>query len=618
MNNRRLRFASASLAAATSVTMIAACSSSGGSNGSGSYSNVTFTTISPNTTITAGAPMNPFNATSNVFPSFDSMTLGWNTNNSADPTQEYPGLAQSWSLSANGESLTVHLQPGAKWSDGKPVTATDVVDSAAIWFAEGLAAGYNLGTVKADNSTTVTFTQAPGADNNMFATVLGESSGSTTSTNNWIVPSFEYGKMLPANIWSTIATSLGTGAGKTAAVTALTNLGKTIAAYAPKTDISAGPFYIKRLNNSQALLVKNPDFYAASKVHVGNVVMDHDGTNQQIASLLESSSLDTSPFVAMSSSVSSQIVSAGNKQITWPALVASAIAFDENDSPYNNIKVRQALAYVLNRTAIQTVGEPVVGTASQTTIGAVSAALPDYLTSSQESSLNSYATSTATATSLLQGAGLTKKGGQWYLPNGKAWTITLPVAQGFSDWADASSVIKSELDSFGIPTTITTGPQWTTYQFNNLYLGKYPVAWWLIALGPGANSTFSRIYGKFDGYVGIGSSPTRYPTGNPAAYNFFNTPNTVAVPGVGTVNPGSLTAQLATLNLSTPAGLAEQKTIASELVRTINYEVPVVQLWDYRSLAYINSKRFSDFPTSTQMLGQNPGVWMANGYLQAK
>jgi len=617
MNSRKLRFLSLSLTVATSASVLAACSSSGGS-GSNSYSNVTFTTISPNTVITPGAPMNPFNATSNVFPSFDSMTLGWNAGNSANPDQEYPGLAKSWSQSPDGSSLTVHLQPGARWSNGKPVTATDVVDSAAIWFAEGLAAGYNLGTVKADDATTVTFTQAPGVSNNMFETVLGEGSGSTTNTNNWIVPSFEYGKLLPANIWSTIAASLGTGAAKTSATATLTNLGKTIAAYAPKTDISAGPFYIKRLNNSEALLVKNPDFYAAGKVHVGNVIMEHDATNQQIASLLQAGTLDTSPFVAMSSSVNAQIVAAGNRKITWPALVASAISFDENDPPYNNVKVRQALAYVLNRQAIQQVGEPVVGTPSATTIGAVSATLPDYLTSTQRSGLNMYAPDTTKATALLKSAGLTQKGGQWYLANGKPWTITLPVAQGFSDWQNASSVIKSELDSFGIPTTITTGPQWPDYQFSNLYLGKYPVAWWLIALGPGANATFSRIYGKFDGYVGAGSSLTRYPTGNPTAYNFFNTPGTVTVPGVGSVNPGALTAQLTTLNLDSAAGLAQQKQIAGQLVQTINYEVPVVQLWDYLGLAYVNGKRFTDFPTSSAMLGQNPGVWMADGYLQKK
>jgi peptide/nickel transport system substrate-binding protein len=618
MNLRSLRFLSVSLALAASASFIAACSSSSGSGSGNSYSNVTFTTISPNTVITPGAPMNPFNATSNVFPSFDSMTLGWNAGNSAAPDQELPGLAKSWTLSANGESLTVHLQPGAKWSNGKPVTATDVVDSAAIWFTEGLASGYNLATVKADNASTVTFTQAPGLPNNMFETVLGEGSGSSTATNNWIVPSFEYGKLLPANIWSTIAASLGTGAAKTAAVTKLTNLGKTIAAYSPKTDISAGPFYIKRLNNSQALLVKNPDFYAASTIHVGNVIMEHDSTNQQIASLLEGGTLDTSPFVAMSTGVNSQIVAAGNKKISWPALVASALAFDENDAPYNNVNVRQALAYVLNRTAIQKVGEPVVGVPSSTTSGAVSAVLPDYLTSSQQASLNPYAPSTAKATSLLKSAGLTLKSGKWYLANGKPWTITLPVAQGFSDWQSASSVIKAELDSFGIPTTITSGPQWPQYQTQNLFLGKYPVAWWLIALGPGANATFSRIYGGYDGYVGEGSTFTRYKTGNAAAENFFNTPNTVSIPSVGTVDPGLLTSKLLQLNLTTPAGQAQQKQITGELVQTINYEVPIVQLWDYQGLAYMNGKRFTDYPTSTMLLSQNPGVWMAEGYVRAK
>jgi peptide/nickel transport system substrate-binding protein len=605
------------LALAATASFLAACSSSGASSSTDSYSKVTFTTISENTVITPGAPMNPFNATDNVFPSFDAMTLGWNAGDAANPDLELPGLASSWSLSANGESLTVHLQPGAKWSDGKPVTATDVVDSAAIWFAEGLASGFNLGTVKADNSATVTFTQAPGLPNNLFETVLGGSSGGPTSTNNWIVPSFEYGKLLPANIWSTIAASLGTGAAKTAAVTTLTNLGKTIAAYAPKTDISAGPFSIKRINNSQALLVKNPDFYAASKVHVGNVIMEHDGTNQQISSLLEAGTLDTSPFVALSSNVNAQVVAAGNKKVTWPSLVASALAFDENVAPYSNVKVRQALAYVLNRTAIQKVGEPVVGTPSLTTTGAVGAALPDYLTSAQHSGLNMYSPDTATATSLLKSAGLTQKSGQWYLPDGKAWTITLPVAAGFADWASASSVIKSELDSFGIPTTITTGPQWPQYQAD-MFAGKYPVAWWLIALGPGPNETFGRIYGEYDGYVGEGSSLTRYPTGNAAADNFFNTPNTVAVPGVGTVDPGMLTSKLVQLDLGTSAGLAQQKQIAADLIKTINYEVPVVQLWDYVNLAYFSNKRFTDYPTSTTLTGQDPGVWMADGYVQAK
>jgi peptide/nickel transport system substrate-binding protein len=614
MNIRRHRSVPLSLAALTLASAVAACSSSGGSGASANVSNITFTTIGYTTVITPGAPMNPFNVTNNVFPTFDAMQLGWNAGNAADPNQELPGLASSWSLNSSGTQLTVHLQPGAKWSNGKPVTATDVVDSAAIWFAQGSAQTYNLGSVTADNSSTVTFTEAAGAHNNLFETVLGEGSAAGTQ---WIVPASEYGSQLPAGVWSTIKTSEGTGAAATAATTTLTDLAKKIDAFAPTADISAGPFYIKRLNNSQALLEKNPDFYAANNVHVGQVIMEHQNSAQQIVSYLDAGTLDAAPYTAMDTSVYNQVTGAGNTAVKQPSLVASALTFDESVAPYSSLAVRQALAYVINRTSVQEVGEPTSGTPSTTITGAVSGVLPDYLTSAQQSALDPYSPSTAKATSLLESAGLKLKGGRWYLANGTPWTITLPVPQGFADWQSASSVIKSELTSFGIPTTITGGPAWTSYQ-PNLFTGKYPVGWWLIALGPGAYATFSRVYGTYDGYVPSGSSVKRYAAGNAAADNFLNTPDTVNVPGLGTLNPGQLTFELSQLDLNTASGLAQQKTISSEVIRAMNYEVPVLQLWDYTDVQFVNSKRFTDWPTNGAIIGQDPGVWMADGYVKAK
>jgi peptide/nickel transport system substrate-binding protein len=596
--------------AVAATTVVAGCS--GGSSSSGA--NARFTTIGYTTVITPGAPMNPFNATNNTFPTFDSMQLGWLAGNAANPNQELPGLASSWSLSPDGTQLTVHLQAGAKWSNGKPVTATDVKDSAAIWFAQGTAQAYNLGSVTVDNATTVTFAQTPGSHNNLFEQVLGGGSGSATQ---FIVPSFEYGSLLPSNVWTTIAASEGTGSAATAATTSLTDLAKKIDAYAPKTDISAGPFYIERLNNSEALLLKNKYFYASGNVHVGEVIMEHQSGASQIFNYLEAGTLDAAPYTAMPTNVYKQVLAAGNKPMVTPSLVASCLVIDEKTAPYDNIKVRQALAYVIDRSAVQKVGEPTSGTPSKTITGAVSSVLPDYLTSSQQSALNPYTPSTATATSLLKSAGLTQKGGKWYLANGKPWTITLPVPSGFADWLSASSVIKSELTNFGIPTTITGEGQWPQYQ-QTMFKGGYPVGWWLIALGPGANATFSRVYGSYDGYVPAGNAVKRYPTGNAAANNFINSPDTVTVPGVGTVNPGELTFKLSQLNLNTAAGLAQQKQIAAQIVQAINYEVPVIQLWDYSDVQFVNNKRFTDWPTNPAIQGQDPGLWMADGYVRPK
>src|SRR5262249_39688734 len=41
--------------------------------------------------------------------------------------EPFPNTAKSWEWSADGMSLTMHLIEGAKWSDGQPFTADDVM-----------------------------------------------------------------------------------------------------------------------------------------------------------------------------------------------------------------------------------------------------------------------------------------------------------------------------------------------------------------------------------------------------------------------------------------------------------------------------------------------------------
>ncbi|MGH3266779.1 MAG: hypothetical protein ACRDNS_32910, partial [Trebonia sp.] len=119
-------------------------------------------------------------------------------------------------------------------------------------------------------------------------------------------------------------------------------------------------------------------------------------------------------------------------------------------------------------------------------------------------------------------------------------------------------------------------------------------------------------------YVPAGSAARRYPAGNAAADNFLNTPDKVTVPGAGTIDPGQLTFQLSQLNLGTATGLAQQKSIAAQVIQAINYEVPVLQLWDYIDVQFVSNKRFTDFPTNQEIAGQDAGVWMADGYVRAK
>lgn len=130
----------------------------------------TFTTIDESHGITVGAPLNPFNSNGNNWLSFDQMQLGWSANSATNPNAFYPGLAEKWTISNGGRTVTVWLQKDAKWSNGKPVTAEDVKASMAAAFTQGNAQAFYLGSVKIISPTEIQFNQVPGQNYNLFLT----------------------------------------------------------------------------------------------------------------------------------------------------------------------------------------------------------------------------------------------------------------------------------------------------------------------------------------------------------------------------------------------------------------------------------------------------------------
>ncbi|MFC1416221.1 ABC transporter substrate-binding protein [Streptacidiphilus cavernicola] len=601
----RLTQLSASIVTLALLGALSACSS-GSSSGSGG--GAVFTTIDANNPITAGAPMNPFNASTNTFIGYDTMQLGFSKNNALDANDFYPGLAKSWTVSPT--ALTIHLQPNAKWSDGTPVTPQDIKTSMAIALTQGSAVvgaaalnqGLDVAAVKTIDPHTVEIDQVAGADNLSFVRlVLGET----------IVSDKVYGSLLPADVWQTIAASQGTDAKSAqAAVDKLNTLGKTVSAFAPKQDVSAGPFTVTRVNPGSAVLTRNKYFYDVAKISPKEVVLRHFSGNEQIWGYMTGGELDSAPYTSIPSNVLTRIKGAGYKEVDSTSYVDASIAFNESIAPYNSTAVRQALAYVIDRQAVTKVGEPVGGTASKATTGLVQAAADQWLTADQSAALNPYNPDQAKATALLQGAGLTKSGGTWRLPNGKPWTITLQTVNGFSDWIAASTVIANELTSFGIPTKPAVTADFATYQ-TEMAAGKYPVGWWLTALGPQPSSAYQRLYGTGDGYTAIGATTTH--ASGSGSGNWLNTPTSYTVNGAS-LDPGSLTAQLSTLE---PAA---QKPVVQQLAMATNQELPMIEIWDYTNVQFTTDKRFTDFPTQGQdgLLTNPPGVWMMQGYVKSK
>lgn len=572
----------------------------------GAQSN-TFTTIDEYHSITAGAPMNPFNSSGNTFNGFDQMQLGWFTNSATNSDDFIPGLASKWQIAAGGTVVNVQLQPGAKWSNGKPVTAKDVVASMAVAFTQGNAQSFFLGSVKAITPTEVQFRQVPGQHYNQFFNNLMQQT---------IVPSFEYGALMPRNIWTIINESQYTGtsaalktlASKTQAQ--LTTIGKKITTFAPANDVSAGPFVLKRLNPGEAFLVKNPYFYATKKVKVQNVVFRNYTGNQQIWNYMISGQLDQAPFTAMPSNILDQILrTSGNKKVVTPSFVGAALAFNQGIYPYNMIAVRQALAHIINRNAVQKIAEPVVGTVSQYSDGMVDAATPQWLSSTQAKSLNPYSYNVQLATQELEKVGFKLVNGNWMMPNGKPWTSSIYTVNGFSDWIEAAKVISSEMTSFGIPTQPNIVSSYSQY-LQELAQDKFALSFWINALGPQSYSTYQRIFGSNDGYQIVGGKLVHYLYSDKTKGNWLDIPQVISLGHGKNVNPGQLTYSLNHMTA------AQQRPVVAELAAAANADLPMITLWNYINVQFVNTSRFTDFPLqNVGLLNNSAGVWMAQGYV---
>src|SRR6266700_4954733 len=89
-----------------------------------------------------------------------------------DPKDEHPvpGLATAWTHSADGRTWTNTIRPGAKWSDGQPITAHDAAFTFNLMMTNKDAATANgnfvanFASVSAPNDTTLVITtKAPQA-----------------------------------------------------------------------------------------------------------------------------------------------------------------------------------------------------------------------------------------------------------------------------------------------------------------------------------------------------------------------------------------------------------------------------------------------------------------------
>ncbi|QGR19611.1 ABC transporter substrate-binding protein [Stygiolobus azoricus] len=365
-----------------------------------------------------------------------------------------PCLIENWSFSPpNWEQVwkneTVNVTMTLRhsgWANGAPVTAYDILATSLILDILGAPPYPNYTVI---NNYTIVISYPPGT---LSPYLLPFTYLDTIGLGEvaLITSYFQYKPLIQQieGNWSQLQQ------GNT---TLIKKFRQELHSYVPPGPISAnynGPFYVAEITPNEIILDKNPYYFAANNIKFNQVVIyQFSSVSSAEAAVLNGQvSIEYSAFMSLPSTLISSLPSY-YEVINIPNPGGYALYFNFKNPWLSMVQVRQAIAYVLNRTSIVLAGGPKYSPVP------IPNGIPNFtyykqfITPAVEN-LNPYNTNLQKAAQLLESVGFTMKNGQWYTPNGTPFTLTIlvPFSPG-PGLINMLNVIENELTSFGIPTS---------------------------------------------------------------------------------------------------------------------------------------------------------------------
>ncbi len=332
----------------------------------------------------------------------------------ADGTSLNPDLATSWSLSKDSLTYTFHIRPNVVFQDGSKLTAEDIRFAFARAMAPAQSWSWTLTAIKsvaAPNPSTVVFT-------------LKHPWGPFLSD----VALFDTGIYPEAYFKKVGASGLA------------------------KHPVGSGPYALDKWVPGQYLrLKKNASYWDAAKYPMQYVEYDLIPNDNTRLLKVEAGQLDVDNVLA------NNLVPSLNKSGTATTLSNKStythyLAFNINQKPFGDVKIRQAISHGINRAAIIKAVLQGNGTPANSFIpaGAI-----DY-----DASLPQMTYDPTLAKKLLS---------QSTMPHG--FTMTMEIPSGNVDYQETAVIFQSEMKDIGI--TVNLKPVDSTTLFQNQQADKY-------------------------------------------------------------------------------------------------------------------------------------------------
>ncbi|GAA3410231.1 ABC transporter substrate-binding protein [Paenibacillus hodogayensis] len=358
--------------------------------------------------------------------------------------QPVPALASDWKVADDGMSWTFNLRQGVNWSDGKPFTADDV----AYTFNE-IVLKKELGASNSSNFVDVEKVVAVNPNQVQF--VLKKPWSSLPNYLAW------YAKILPKHIFE------GQDPWK------LTSFNK-------EKPVGTGPYMLSKYMAGQHVeLERNPNYYEGAAKIAKVIVSIVPDSNTQIAQLLSGTLsmvnvTDPTLMEKLKSNPNLTVNELADNNYYW-------VALDFTQERFQDVRVRQALLYAIDRDAII---KGVLKGYGKVATGPIAPIQEKYY----NKNVKTYGYDPEKAKALLKEAGYTPGADGFLQKDGKTFEINMPAGQ-YGVLVQASQLVQDYWQKIGIKINLQV-IDWNTYVQKVVGNRQYDatLCWWRAPVDP--------------------------------------------------------------------------------------------------------------------------------------
>jgi peptide/nickel transport system substrate-binding protein len=363
--------------------------------------------------------------------------------------REYKWLAQSYAWSRDGRTLTLNIRRNVRWSDGRPLTAADVVYSITAGRQDKtmdiigmFREGSNIASVRQRGSHTVVI-RLKSKDSQFVSVNLNAV---------FVVPKHVFSKVRDINKWTN------------------------------RNPVGSGPFVrVSRFNAQDYVLERNPRYWRPGRPKIRCLEYIQATSNDAALLQIVSGKADwTHNFVP---NVEKAYI-AKNPRYYHAFYDTTAypisLMFDSEKYPYSLVPFRKAVSMAIDRQKVSRLGE--YGYAPPTDAIGLSKLFPSWVTDrsvkSQAKQLAAY--NPTAARRMLTSNGFRYDGNRLIDPRGNRVSFTIHVISGWSDWVASLQIISKNLEDIGIDASVKLEPDWGSW-FPNATSTKFVTLLWQTA-----------------------------------------------------------------------------------------------------------------------------------------